>query len=195
MNNELLSFKSKLLEDGYVEKTYTELSANMTTSLVTDDNIAFNFDEMSHRQWGHNLLTSADALLIKDSLYLIEFKTYPTSSNPKRNKSDTLFKSFKSKMAESHISLKTKIFPKYNIDDSKFKTIFIYVINKEVSSLMLLMSFAAKLNKAKDNNQELSQLHIASNIYSYNSENLKVFYDEVQIWDCSEFSLRLSYLK
>jgi chaperonin cofactor prefoldin len=78
MNPELQKIEKYITSLGFLPKTFTELSqSNGGKSLVTDNNTAFCFDDISDYFWNkkyNKKLSSADALLLKDSLYLIEFK-------------------------------------------------------------------------------------------------------------------------
>ena len=79
MNLELQKVEHYLISLGFSPYTFTELSkSNGGKELVTDSNTAFCFDKISASFYGREQLNSADALLLKDNLYLIEFKVVST---------------------------------------------------------------------------------------------------------------------
>jgi hypothetical protein len=196
MNQELQLIESYLISLNFSPKTFTELSLTTSgpfngKSLVTDNNTAFHFDEISNSFYNITL-SSADALLLKDNLYLIEFKRV-ISQLKSGSKRKQLKLSLFQKMAESFHTLRESIFKNSNVDPDKFEKYFIIVTEDAISAYTAAIMRILK-----------SQVPATGDIYNdsfnkyrkqYRNSSKKVYYDSVEIWSVTAFPDRLALLK
>lgn len=130
MNSELAKIDVFLKTSGYAYKSYAELSKDVNGhSLVTDSTTeAFDFDEISKSFFSSNAcVCSADALLLKDNLYLIEFKTV-AKTKPKW-KYEEIKKNLCMKISESLIVLDKEIIQPNSVDETRFEKYFVITID------------------------------------------------------------------
>jgi thiaminase len=192
MNPELQKIENYLISLKFSQKTFTVLSKSKGgKSLVTDNNTAFHFDEISDSFYKIKL-SSADSLLLKDNLYLIEFKRVISQLKSKSKRKQIKLRIFQ-KMAESFHTLRESIFKNSNANPNNFKKHFIIVTEDAVSA------YVAASNRLAKNN-----VLATGNIYNqsfdkyrqqYGNDSKRVYYDSVEIWSKAVFPTRVMQLK
>lgn len=201
MNEELQKIERTLKSLGFSQKTFTELSKPdgvYGKSLVTDNNTAFRFDDISNSYYYKVFLCSADALLImSEGLYLIEFKHIKSMINNEREKEILRLKLFL-KMTESFHTLQNCVFINSKVDSSKFEKHFILVTEQTDEPLTIT---SAAYNRLSRNSEVIVP---AGNVYKdsfskyrqqYKNNSKKVYYDSVEIWADIAFADKISKLK
>jgi hypothetical protein len=193
MNPELKKIETHLKSLKFSQKTFKDLSKSKTsnvkipTSLIDDiTNKAFCFDDISDSFYD-NHLSSADALLLRDNLYLIEFKPLGL----KKLDSD-----ISQKMIESFHTLRERVFADSKIDPSKFEMHFILV--KEDSAISKFSKGAKKLFKKPSYTPSVVDA-VNEPFDKYRQKYIdypkRVYYDSVEIWTKREFEDKIKELK
>jgi hypothetical protein len=120
MNLELQKIERYLISLGFSPDTFTELSkSNGGKVLVTNSNTAFCFDKISAYFYSREQLNSVDALLLKDNLYLIEFKVVSTQLSV-TSQLQSVISHYQSVV--SHLSQHQSIVPQLQSAISKYKS-------------------------------------------------------------------------
>ena len=198
MNQELKRIEKYLISRKFEEKSYKDLSrpkankdSRIPTSLIDDiTNKAFCFDDISDSFYDKRLhLSSADALLLKDNLYLIELK--PIGSKK-------LDHEISKKIIESFHTLRERVFKDNNTDPSKFEIHFILI--REDNALDKYSEAIEQKTKKRFSNPKTTPLPPDNEPFDkykqrYIDNNKRVYYDSVEIWEKSEFLNKITKLK
>lgn len=183
------------------KKTLSELSNNPK---ITSTISAYDFDKIKRIIY-RDRCTSADALLIKKNLNLIEFKTgfdSPDESLSDKVKKENLMLKIRLKAYESLHLLQTAIIDEISPDDKlceKIKTIFCAVIdtNEPVVGdevIVDILSDAGSLNGTKSFKTKITE----DTLKMYRKEtnkHKKLFYDDVFVLYDYEFDNNVSRFK
>jgi len=221
MNPELQKIEKYIKSLGFQQKTFTDLSKSKKgEKLVTDNNTAFNFDDIS--DYFHKIqLSSADALLLRENLYLIEFKHIEKLINsmpefmacsiicPSANLSESVVSlqkellklqrkllrlNLSQKMAESFHTLRECIFVNSQTDQGKFEKHFILVTENALKSIR-----AGYMRKAGAIIDDISDESFKKYQQEYKntpeSNQIRVYYDSIDIWAVDQFPKRVANLK
>lgn len=143
MNSELQKIDTALTSV-FSKYTFANLSEDSNgTPLVSDTNQAYCFDEISNSYFRINHC-SCDCLLLREKLYLIEFKRLAYSSNRKKYK--ILKQNLALKIAESLHTIEKKIFDELNIDTTQFEKIFVCVVDSRRSPITAMSAAMSGLS-------------------------------------------------
>jgi hypothetical protein len=196
MNPELKKIETHLIKSlKFSQETFKDLSkpkttnAKIPTSLVDDiTNKAFCFDDISDSFYGEHLhLCSADALLLKDNLYLIEFKPL----GPKNLNYD-----ISQKMIESFHTLRERIFTDSKADPNKFEMHFILV--KDDNAIAKYVKVAKQHHGKPISTTPVVDTDNES-FGKYRQQYIdcpkRVYYNSVEIWTKREFEEKITKLK
>lgn len=145
MNTELEKIAVWLRTKGEAVKSYSDLSKDKHgDSLVSDmTEEAYDYDSITRSffaQGVHHLCCSCDALLLKEHLYLIEFKSpgkdidffgcyLANISNKKKKQAWRVICSVESKLGESLYMLEKRILRPLDVDEEKFEKHAVIVYN------------------------------------------------------------------
>jgi len=190
MNKNLKKIKEHLSHK-FEEKSYKELSKPKTseiripTSLIDDiTNKAFCFDDISDSFYNDKLhLSSADALLLRDNLYLIELK--PIGQKELDN-------NISKKMIESFHTLRERVFKDSKIDQIDFEIHFILI--REDNAITNCSKAYKKVSK-KPTPPVVDNESFDKYKQRYVDSNERVYYDSIEIWKKFEFYDKITKLK
>ena len=193
---------SAYLDENYnYKKTLSDLSNNKK---IKSDIIAYDFDEIKRVIYKEQC-TSADALLIKRNLNIIEFKTgfdSPDNSLSEQIKKENLRLSIRIKAYESLHLLQTAIINEISLDgqlDNGIKTVFCAVVDTN-EPLIAEETYVDILSDAGGVREHKSlKISIVENILSlYRKEtdkHKKLFYDDIIVLYDYEFDRRVGVFK
>lgn len=189
MNTELCKIDKFLRDNGFSPETYQSMSEDTSGNPLVFDSAseAFNFDEIIKNMFVSRP-SSMDSLLLKDSLYFIEFKNgYPNAK--KKTKTKLITQSLKLKLSESLIVLHELLLQQSNASKS-FRVIAIIVLNSGFFPLTATVGVLGGLSG-------FNSCPSTSPFYKYREASLvgtNCFYDDVQIWNECNFSSRIKML-
>ena len=192
MNLELQKIDTYLAGRGLRKKSYTDLSKNSAGKpLVTNAVVgAYCYDDVSPL-FLKIKSASADALLLKDSLYFIEFKTVAGSGSPGAQKYEIIKQNLFLKLSESLIVLEKCLVPASHAAEN-YDKYFIIVVDSVAFPLFSQASVMAGLSRGASNSANFTAVF---DKYKQQVNGKYIFYKDVWVWNDKNFSVNVRTLK
>lgn len=191
MNTELQKIDAYLASHGFQKKSYLDLSkGSKSRSLVNDSTAeAYCYDDVP-THFLRIKTASADAILLKESLYFIEFKSM-LSCNRDAKKYEIIKQNLFIKLGESLLLLNKYLNPSAGVSGN-FKKYFIIVVNPIKSPTTALVGSMVGLSKGAYNP---TLFHTIFDKYRQCVNGSPTFYDDVMIWNNINFTVEISKLR
>ena len=196
MNKELIRLDLLLKKEGFLLKSYSSMSSSTSGKALVLDNTteAYWFDDIVKKLFTIQP-NSMDSLLIKENIYLIEFKRIK-NSNPSCGvlsrdcgRDEVIKHKSTIKLVNSITILKEEFLYPLAINRSNFTINAIIVVDSNQFPIMATSSVMSSLSGIP-----LKEEYY----YAYckaNRHGKKLFYDSIKIWNETNFSTRINKLK
>lgn len=193
MDCELQKIDTYLNGQGLCKKTYTELSENsIHIPLVTNSRTeAYCFDEVPVKFLPIKF-SSADAILLKENLYFIEFKGLAGGRYTDANKYKVVKQNLFLKINESLLVLDKLLSPTAGAN-LLCKKYFIIVVDTASSPTMALSGAMAGLSRhGRYYNPSTFPSIFKKYLQRFNGTSL--YYDDIYVWNDRNFSINIGTL-
>lgn len=182
MHPELQKLEDSLKK--YKKESFTKLSEDRHQKpLVTNDVLAYNFDTITQSLYAIPF-ASADALLLRDNLYFIEFKNF-TESDEEKNQ--MILQHIFLKCGESLFTLHRHFLNSSLMGEDHFKKAFVLVVNSNTNPLEATANVMLKISNNKVHKTKLRQRF--ENYCQKDKQDKPYFYDEVIILNDQNFNV------
>ena len=190
MNSALIPLDTYIQSLGLKHKTYADLSKNSSGSSLVSFTLkeAYCFDELVN-----NLFVicphSVDALLLRNNLYFIEFKSVANVTN--RKEKENIKQNLELKLTDSALIFYKELCEPLSLNLTSFKRIAIIVVDYRIFPVSAMSGVLTSLSGGA------SAANITVSNFRYYASPDKngeyVFYHDVQIWNNINFQIQIMF--